>query len=279
LKICVAGWYFEKELIEQLKQINSKYPVTFLTSFNAKDKIPEDIGLDSYALPIAGLEFAKYDHYIKNIWDGENVLFMHDDIICKDIKAFDRIAELKHDQAFIFESEAIAKQNQNFHGRMIYGSAKFIRFALDYVCTCSQTKTYVDGHHNMFCSLKCFNAYDVTMESVVEARPVEVTRKNNAYCTICRKKLDEKHIGLMLRGCGPHKGFWFDPWNDGRHARGKVPLGLRHYNDGIYHFAMFAKRCRSGIVHQGKPVKMDADVKVYMPEFIHGRRGVYGKRG
>jgi len=233
MEICVAGWYFEKALFPVLAGVADAHPTWFLCDSrrveNQRLAFAETViksGIRYCVQPFAGLEWAKYDHFIKNIWRGGAVLFMHDDIRIGDPAFFDAVAATDADQAYLFQDEAKGGQNQHFHGRGIFCSAKFIRLMLDFGCDCAQAEDHADHHHN---------------------------------------------IGTVLRGTGPHRGFWYDPWNVD-HASGKPPAGIRHYNDGIYHFAAFAKRAASGTL-PGVGEKYASDRKLYFPQFEHARRG------
>lgn len=237
MEICIAGWYFEPELFEQFAQIKNKHHVTVLTDIKKYMEIKKDIdpivaasGVDHWEIPFCGLEWHKYDHYIKNIWtEGQDVLFMHDDIRLSNISFFDKAAALECDQAFIFQNETESKQNQNFHGRAIFCKSHFIRAMLNYKCECGQSRDRHDKHHN---------------------------------------------IGTVQPGTSPHRGFWYDPYNV-NHATGKPPVGVRHYNDGVYHFASFCKRLRNTDKLDG--AKWITDCKVFFGEFEHGKRGVFKK--
>jgi len=247
MSICVSGWYFEPGILKTLSEVQEKYPVVFITKVNrwtGKSNDPDYPGveketkplLEKYKLkqilyPLRGLEFAAYDHYIKNVWDSEsNILFIHDDIRVADHSFFDEMAALQIDQGFIFENEFEGGANQHFHGRGIFQSKRFTEVQLKYRCDCNQSRDREDEHHG--CGL--------------------------------------------LRGTGTHSGFWHDPYNDGEHVRGRPPMHVRHYNDEIYHYALFCKRLRSGgLASPYKGLKMISDEKVYNSKFVHARRGVY----
>jgi hypothetical protein len=234
VEICVSGWYYDPALMAQLPAVAETYPVTVLVARKRAQEISEIIRervkeTDSFrhwVVPYCSQEWGNYDWYIKNCWTHDDVLFMHDDIRVSDVAAFDRVAKLCCDQAFIFQGEAEGVANQNFHGRMIFCSARFVDFMLRWTCTCRQARDHEDAHHN---------------------------------------------VGKVLPGTGPHRGFWHDPWNDG-HVSGKPAAGVRHYNDGIYHFAGFCKRFKQKAEGAEGFV---SDVKAYFPEFEHAKRGLY----
>ena len=79
---------------------------------------------------------------------------------------------------------------------------------------------------------------------------------------------DTHNPDALLLGIGPHTGFWFDPYNRGDHTAGKPPKGVRHYNEGVYHF--------NGTVEQAARRGMKTRFQAYVPGFISGRRAQYG---
>lgn len=254
MKICVSGWYFERNLFENIfSKISSQYEIVVLTYHRRasgeikKDydqmPVPEALnsyvkasGVKHYKIPVAGLEFGGYDYYIKNIWDGEsNVLFMHDDIIIYNSNVFDKIKVGLKDyyQAFIFRDEVEEIANGRIHGRGIYCSKDFIDFMLSFTCECGQAFDHEHPHYKGF-------------------KPE-----------------------VVLEGTGPHRGFWYDPYNKGIHTEGKPPKHCRHYNDGIYHFASFAGRTSyTNPPWPGFP-KDRVRVAVHFPDFNSGRRGIW----
>lgn len=243
MKICVCGWYYEPRLMDVLREVNSRYPVTIIAH-----KPPEKsvVGLQVVETANVGLEFGAYDHYLKQYWDGENsVLFMHDDVDIVDASAFDNLAAIAHDQAFVFRDEADGKANQNFHGRMFFCSEKFLKAILA-VCNCHQATDRIEHHHNHFCSRSC--ADDCKQVEGWDNDVVLCTYKENQEhkrCVGCGEVIDgPQYWATILRGQGPHTGFWFDRDNCG-HNRGRPPVGIRHYNDAIYHFALQCSRLRS----------------------------------
>lgn len=244
MKICVSGWYFERDLFEIFKEVSKKYEIVVVTYFRRSNggitrdydpiPVPDMIkewvlpsGVTHWEIPVAGLEWGGYDHYLKNIWDRESdVLFMHDDMRVSDPAVFDRIAELPHDQAYIFRDLSEELANGRKHGRGVYCSKRFLEYMMNYVCMCGQANDHDHPHHP----------------------------------------------GNILRGTGPHTGFWYDPYNLGEHTNGAVPLHCRHYNAGVYHFAAFAGRCVRTDRHWPG---FDSGVRVHLPEFNAGRRGTW----
>ena len=79
------------------------------------------------------------------------------------------------------------------------------------------------------------------------------------------------HEGAILKGTGPHKGFWYDPENKG-FVSGRPDYGRRHYNEGIYHFHWILGRVRDGKCGNEKGA-YDVVNRVYFPEYNSGRRG------
>lgn len=256
MKICVSGWYFERNLFENIfKKISDKFEIVVVTYYQRAngsivkdyDKMPvpemidsyvKDSGVIHYKIPIAGLEFGGYDYYLKNIWDKESpVLFMHDDIVIYNFNVFDiikdRLKKEFYDQAFIFRDEVEELANGRIHGRGIYCSKRFLEFMLSYTCTCRQAFDYEHPHYEGF-------------------KPK-----------------------VILEGTGPHTGFWYDCYNTGEHTEGKPPRHCRHYNDGIYHFAEFAGRCSyTNEPWPGFP-KDKVRGRVHFPDFNSGRRGLW----
>jgi hypothetical protein len=85
----------------------------------------------------------------------------------------------------------------------------------------------------------------------------------------------------ILEGTGPHRGFWYDPYNLGEHTRGQPPKHIRHYNDGIYHFANFAGRTSYKSPWPEFP-KQKVRTAVHFPDFNSAHRGewtgqIYGR--
>ena len=141
MSICVAGWYFFPKLLETLKKVQKKYPVHIVShSEDPKHiKIMESTKLLYTIILNEGLEWGVYDYYLKYIWDNKSdVLFMHDDVEIKDIKVFDKIRNLDFDQCYIFKSMEENKNNGGKHGRGIFMSKKFLKFAKTYKCSCGR---------------------------------------------------------------------------------------------------------------------------------------------
>ena len=253
LEICVAGWYYEPELLQQLSELHETYHITFISDSSrfedAKDKINKYLSnkIDHWKIPLPGSEWPKYDYFIKNIWDGGPVLFMHDDIKIHDKCFYKKLSPMIPDsmidsdpeiggvdQAFLFQTKEKGVNNQNMHGRGIFCSPQFVDYMLNFKCVCNHSYDREDIHHNK---------------------------------------------GCIIPGTGPHKGFWFDHFNK-NHVSGKPPVGVCHYNDGIYHFSLFVKRIKGGYyekeILQKYKRKLNVNVKAFYKEFEHGWRGKFG---
>jgi hypothetical protein len=100
---------------------------------------------------------------------------------------------------------------------------------------------------------------------------------------VCHQSEDREDVhhnkGTILKGQGPHTGFWYDKNNKG-HVSGKPPVGIRHYNDAIYHFHWQLGRIRDQRCgpQEGWPnpkEKMNVVNRVFFPEVVAARRGCY----
>jgi hypothetical protein len=103
------------------------------------------------------------------------------------------------------------------------------------------------------------------------------------YECMCEQSKDREDVhhnpGTILKGQGSHTGFWYDRENKG-HIAGKPPVGIRHYNDAIYHFHWTLGRIRDQRCgpKEGWPnpkKKMNVVNRVMFSDFIAGRRGCY----
>jgi len=137
MNICVAGWYFKQfdDFYLALMRISYRYPVYVVA--NREDDYLKIMGLPYCSRENTGLEWGAYNHYLMNIWDDEsNVLFCHDDIILHPLgidyeihpgeKVFEKIAQLPHDQAYIFQDRRQDAVNHSMHGRMIFMSPRLL---------------------------------------------------------------------------------------------------------------------------------------------------------
>lgn len=251
MKICVAGWYYNEQLFKVLNEVNKKHKVIVVSYYGRvngeerrstdKEYIPEKImrvvaptGISVISNPNGGLEFGNYDYYIKNYWDKESsVLFMHDDIIIYNNKIFDIIEDRLKD----------------------YDQAFIFRDTEEEV---SQGRI----HGRAFYCSKRFLQFMLD------------------YTCTCKQSEDYEHPHykgfkpkVILKGTGPHNGFWYDSFNMAEHVRGQPPRHCRHYNDGIYHFANFAGRTAySNSPWPGFP-KDKVRQAVHFPEFSAALRG------
>jgi len=106
----------------------------------------------------------------------------------------------------------------------------------------------------------------------MSARFLEFVKNYSCDCPQSQDRPDLHHNhGSILPGTGPHRGFWFDPENDGHH-RGKPPEGVRHYNDAIYHFHWMLGRIRDRKVGN-EPMKVVG--RIFLPGYNCGRRGEF----
>jgi hypothetical protein len=270
VNICVCGWYFYQEIYCALNECGHNVTVV------ANRDIPCDIfdaceNMGFHERPNIALEFGAYQEYLDKYWPGGDTLFMHDDIKISDSTVFDSISELKHDQAFIFKNEFEGKCNQNFHGRAVFCSHRFLRLMREYVCDCKQSRDYIDDYHNRCCSEECARKNLHTGWDAEQRYEFVKDDKQRTYrCPVCSKTCTGDYWGMWLRGVTPHGAFFIDPWNQG-HSRGKPPVGVRHYNEGIYHYATFCSHAREpGMAG----VKYDSRNVVYYPEISSGKRGV-----
>jgi len=137
MNICVAGWYFEQydDFYLALMRIHEKHHVHVIA--NRHDDYLDMMGLPYTTRENTGLEWGAYDHYLMNFWDGkESVLFCHDDIVLHPYgigheiypgeKVFEKIAELPHDQAYIFQDRRQDAVNHSMHGRMVFMSPRLL---------------------------------------------------------------------------------------------------------------------------------------------------------
>jgi len=248
MAIAVSGWYFELSLFSVFKQIKDLFNITVLTYYKRAedqrprhyDLIPASRQIEEYVIPsgvrhlkipVAGLEFGGYDWYIKNVWDRESpVLFMHDDIQIYNPNVF---TDIQNQLQGIDQAFIFRDEKEEIANGRVHG-------------------------RGIYCSARFI-------------------RFMLDYVCECPHSKDHEHPHypgrkpkVILRGMGPHTGFFSDVYNLGEHTEGKVPLHCRHYNEGIYHFAAFAGRCvRTDGVWPGFRSKIAA----YFPDFNSARRG------
>lgn len=140
MKICVCGWYFDDNVYSSLWRLHQKYPV-FIIAHKEHDSL-KDYDLPYEVVENKGMEWGAYSHYVKNVWDGDSVLFMHDDIRIKPIVidyaispgelVFNRLAEIEHDQAYVFQNRREDILNYGQHGRMLFLSERLLTMLKPY---------------------------------------------------------------------------------------------------------------------------------------------------
>lgn len=226
MRICVAGWHGNKMFYDFLEMV--PYGVTVINHKEDNDCL----SLLKVNVPNIGLEFGCYDYYLKNIWKGGNVLFIHDDTDIKSPGVLDSIFKLKHDCAYLFRDKAEEKANGGKHGRAIYCSDRFLRFIKDFKCSCIWLEEKEDVHHNKGTFLPSLGKY--------------------------------------------HTGFFYDLHNEG-HVSGKPPVGIRHYNEAIYHFHWMLGRIRDQRCGDREDwpcpdFKMDVVNRIFLKDLVAGRR-------
>jgi len=111
-----------------------EYEITIIANKLWDVKIPE--GIKVIERENIGLEWGAYDFYLQNVWDGEDVLFLHDDLrfrpVIKDYKFIEpieivrTIEKLEYDQVYFFNSTTKAEQNYYIHGRALKCSGRFL---------------------------------------------------------------------------------------------------------------------------------------------------------
>jgi hypothetical protein len=260
MQICVSGWYFERDLFEVFK-VNKQFDISVVTYYNRAngnikrdyDEIPvpemissyvKESGVKHYKIPVAGLEFGGYDYFIKNIWDQQSpVLFMHDDIVIYNPNVFDIIKE-KLAKWEYDQTFIFRDEVEEISQGRIHGRGIY----------CS--KRFIDFMLSYTC--ECKQAFDYENPHYEGFKPKAI-----------------------LEGTGPHRGFWYDPYNLGEHTRGQPPKHIRHYNDGIYHFANFAGRTSYKSPWPEFP-KQKVRTAVHFPDFNSAHRGewtgqIYGR--
>jgi hypothetical protein len=100
---------------------------------------------------------------------------------------------------------------------------------------------------------------------------------------VCQQSVDREDVhhnkGTILKGQGPHTGFWYDKDNTG-HVSGKPPVGIRHYNDAIHHFhwvlgRMRDQRCGKKEEWPNPKEKMSVVNRIFFSDVVAARRGCY----
>ena len=128
MKICVVGWYFDRDFLNSLRDVSRMYPAMIIShrpQMELKPEVYRDLKI--HCVENVGLEFGAYAFYLKCIWDERSsVLFTHDDTRVSSIGVFDRIADIPHDCAYIFRDAAEEKANGGKHGRAIFCKPAFL---------------------------------------------------------------------------------------------------------------------------------------------------------
>lgn len=118
MRICVCGWYYRPEFYRVLDaSVYKRCTVGKRASYYA-DTVIANIGL----------EWAAYDYYVRNVWEGEDVLFTHDDAEITQ-EALDTVNRLDGRCNFIFQDEDAAGDNgkRGARGIGIHGRAFKLR--------------------------------------------------------------------------------------------------------------------------------------------------------
>jgi hypothetical protein len=180
MNICVAGWYFNRALMDALIKFQQSMPVDIVAHR------PEPVWDHGIIMPIVchqipnkGLEFGCYNYYLEFVWPEEgNTLFIHDDNEITQ-EAFDVIAGMTVDQAFLFGSEEEIKSNGGAHGRAILCSERFLKqlksdggFWYDESQNGTQPTTKGPDYHNN--AIQVFRAYCIWQEDMVTNKAIVV---------------------------------------------------------------------------------------------------------
>ena len=205
MNVCVAGWYYWPEVYEILDKyavghsvyVIANEPTTHYNSKFKKEYQDKYKNLRFVIGPNYGLDFGKYDYYLKNFWRGkEGVFFLHDDIVIKpDIDPFHIVKNTikDNDLAFYFGFDYRQQCFGSYrHCRCLYISADYLHAMLKHRCTYSNCK-------------ECKDYFNVKSKKHVRAMP-------------------------------PHTGFFFDPKNIGVTDNNKAIIGMRDINVGVHHF-------------------------------------------
>jgi hypothetical protein len=229
MKICVNGWYFFPELISILAKVDRRHPVCFST----------------------------YAGHIHEAMDGVNLV---------------KSNGLRHE---IRPVSGLEFGCYDYYLKNIWDGESSVLFMHDDILVGS-TETF-----DTIAELECDQAYifrDLREEEVngrIHGRGIFCSRKFLQYaldyvceCDQAVDHEDKHNPGHILKGVGPHNGFWHEPSN-ARHNQGRVPIGVRHYNTAIYHFQGIHVRFagRDGLL---------VNQKVHIWDFESARRGKLG---
>lgn len=125
MNICIVGWYYKEPVYNMIKHLENVHCIQH------RDAPKKHNGIEYHTHENIGLEFGAYDYYIRNVWSGDDTLFIHDDLDIDDIDFFDRVSKIKHDFAFIWNCENDRKLNCGGHGRGFFMSEKQIQWMLE----------------------------------------------------------------------------------------------------------------------------------------------------
>jgi hypothetical protein len=190
MKICVCGWYFDDNLYASLWRINQKHPV-FIVAHKDSEML-KSCDLPYEVIENTGLEWGAYNHYIKNVWDGDAVLFMHDDIRIKPVvvdyvispgeSVFNVLAKIEHDQAYVFQDRREDVLNYGQHGRMVFLSERLVTLLHPYGLP-SDTKNEYHYNHGTNAAYAAF---------------IEIQRKRPGWALL--KKVYAPNLDFGYRG-------------------------------------------------------------------------------
>jgi len=135
MKITVCGWYFDDNFYASLWKVKEKYPV-FIVAHRDGDEL-KTFDLPYVVTENIGLEWGAYNHFLMNIWDGnDSILFMHDDIrfnpVVKNYEimpgelVFNYLAEINFDHSYIFQNRKEEILNYGQHGRVVLISERLL---------------------------------------------------------------------------------------------------------------------------------------------------------
>lgn len=124
MNVCICGWYYHKPFIKVMNQ-----SMTLMNDIIVIGHTDGDAGnLQKIIIPNVGLEFGAYDFYLKNIWQGGDTLFIHDDTEFE-FTAWNKVNLLPQlfDQVFIHENGIAELANGFAHGRAFFCSNRFLK--------------------------------------------------------------------------------------------------------------------------------------------------------
>lgn len=133
--VCIAGWTFKEDV----------YKLAPEKSFAVCHREGDTCGVSKKIIPNVGMDWRKYDYYLKNIWDRKsNVFFFQDDLdIIEPSSLLDELYEKIYDSVdYITQFTAVCKdliiftghseQIKALHprGRAFYCSVEFLNYLL-----------------------------------------------------------------------------------------------------------------------------------------------------